>query len=55
MPATDEQKAVLSVLRILLNKGEYWMRSERKAKADAAARVAESQFTAMENMNLKFI
>ena len=45
MPATDEQKTILSVLRLLLIKGEQWMRHDRPPAATATARVAEGRFT----------
>ena len=52
MPATDEQKAILSVLRLLLTKGQEWMRHHMPPAATATARVAEGRFTALREWEL---
>ena len=52
MAATEEQKAILSVLRVLRNEGETWSRHRRPLAATAVATVAERQFTALKENEL---
>ena len=44
MAATEEQKAILSVLRLLLIEGEEWNRFARPPGTNEAAKVAEGRF-----------
>lgn len=53
MPATEEQKAVWSVLRLLLKAGEDWIRHKRPTRAAAVAEIAERQFTALRDHDLE--
>lgn len=45
MPATDEQKAVISVLLLLLRRGEDWRLRQQLGTVRHALRVAEGKFT----------
>ena len=47
MAATDEQKAILFVLRLLLIEGEDWTRYHRPATGTVIARAAEGKFAAL--------
>ena len=52
MQATEEQKAVRSVLYLLLKSGENWTRYRRRTAAAGVAAIAERQFTALKDHEL---
>ena len=52
MPATEEQKAILSVLHLLLKSGEQWMRFDRPDASTEAANAATGNFVALRENEL---
>lgn len=52
MPATDEQKAVGSILRLLQSKGESWTRVNGPAATNVVAREAKVKFSPVERTEL---